>query len=382
MLNSAQPVFPETIECLSVDSVLRGQYSILKNPSKISSLLVEEPSSNCIFAYERVGNPNVFLVYCEGVPELLPGDIWETVIADALSQHARANMSAAVSAKMPDELTKQVCNDMKRVAIDVSRELVGWLVLSYEDNQLVPLARCIQRIPEEELRNGASRMHQGSTQFLGASWEVRTRQSVKESGPEWLSRGLSPAWVGLATQPGCFKKEPSFSLRQSVPVAPIQTKPVPLTPSHRLPTLFEGGTPPHNRPSLIVPASGMVDQTGPSTYVWNLVGSSQALDRCVREASGVESTAFANQSGSNFSLQLRPTADGGFVSVTILRKNASDPMKFKLTLGGGSSGIKVMQSDRFEVVLDPRAVFNTTPAPEGARRIESLKKLSLSVEFK
>lgn len=378
-------MFPESIECLSVDSVLRGQYSLVRSTSKISRLLVTQASSDCIFAYERVGNPSVLLVYCEGVPELLPGDIWETVIADALSHHARANMSAAVSARMSHELIPQVCNDMKQVAVDVSRELVGWLILSFEDGHLVPLARCIQRVPEEELLNGISSRHRGSnSQFLAASWEVRTRPSMKECGPEWLARGLTPAWVGLATQPGCFRKEPSFSIRQSISVAPIQTKPVPLTPSHRLPTLFEGGTPPQRRPSLVIPMSGLVDQTAANTYVWNLIGSRAALDKCIKDATGIESMSFCNDNGSCFAIELRPSGDGGFITVTLVRKTKSGPVKFKLTLGAGTSGVKVMQpvADRFEVVLDPRAVFGTSPAPESAKRIESLKGLSLSVEFK
>ena len=421
MVEQLRPTFPDTIECISDDSVLRGRYELLEKGMKLPADLVGHVLDKCMYVYERCGHPNVFLMYCEAVPELLPADIWETVIADALAQHAEANMSAVVSRTVSEEVTNHVCQDIKRVAIDVSSELVGWLIVSFEQGHMEPLARCIQRIPEDQIRaDPTAAPRPPYAQFLPTMWEVRTRRSVCGSAPQWISRGLSPAWVSLTMQRGCFRKDASFNVRPCT-MPPLMTKPVPISSkrlsSVRMPTVFESPSkgllnqstlstsytprtalsqlspPPmpmvRSKSLIVVPSTGVVDHTGPSQYVWNLIGSTSALHRCNRDAIGIESMPFATENGQSFILELRPFTESGMISITIGKMPLSSPasrestIKFKISVGNGKSGLKLLQAatKKFEVILDPRSVFATTPAPQGVARLDGLKKMSVTVEF-
>ena len=140
---------------------------------------------------------------------------------------------------------------------------------------------------------------------------------------------------------------------------------------------------------IVVPSTGVVDHTGPSQYVWNLIGSTSALDRCNRDAIGIESMPFATENGQSFILELRPFTESGMISITIGKMPLSAPasrestIKFKISVGNGKSGLKLLQAatKKFEVILDPRSVFATTPAPQGVARLDGLKKMSVTVEF-
>lgn len=387
-----QSSFPDVLECSSGDSVLRGQYKLLPSTAMGSYLsFVVEPANKLMYAYSRTGTKSVYLVYCEGVPELLPAEIWETVIAEALSRHAEANMAIAVKEAMSIDVCRKVCSEIKQIAVEVSKELVGWLIVSAGSSHMVPLARCIQRIPEDQflLKNAF-----GPVEITNAPWEVRDPNTSKEFVPEWLSKGLDAKWIALVTQTGVFKKDESFNLRPAAQ-PPVLTQPIPLstvkrqTSAQRMPTVFE--TPLDcfsSAQTLITPAAGIVDHVGPGRYVWNLVGSSAALDKLIREFHGMNSVPFATEQGQRFIIEILPVNESGLITITLRRHlltslPSSEPVRFRMNLGSGQSGIKVLSEDSsdFTVVLDPRAVFGTAVYPSRTDRITLLKRLSLIIEF-
>jgi hypothetical protein len=387
-----QSSFPDVLECSSGDSVLRGQYKLLSS-SVMSSYLnfVVEPANKLMYVYSRTGTKSVYLVYCEGVPELLPADIWETVVAEALSRHAEANMAIAVRGAMSIDVCRKVCADLQQIALEVSQELVGWLIVSAGSSHMVPLARCIQRLPEDQflLKNAF-----GSVEITNAPWEVRDSSANIEFVPEWLNKGLDAKWIALLTQTGLFKKDEAFNLRPP-PQPPVLTQPIPLstvkrqTSAQRMPTVFE--TPLDclsGARTSISPAAGIIDHVGPGRYVWNLIGSSVALDKLSREFHGMSSAPFATEQGQRFIIEILPVNEGGLITITLRRHNfsalqASEPIRFKISLGAGQSGVKVLPEDNsdFTVVLDPRAVFGTAVYPSRTDRITLLKRLSLIIEF-
>ena len=387
--------FPDTLECVAHDSVLRGQYKLMNSGSKASLKFVTSPDSEMLYVYERVGGRGVYLVYCEGVPELLPGDIWQTVIADALSRHAAANMSAAVSGHMSDTLCAELCEEIKNVATEVSKELVGWLIVSSGSSHMVPLARCIQRLPEDQLFTPRGSARPRSVQIADATWEVREATGSKAFTPEWLLRGLSPSWTTLVIQPGEFKKDISFRVRPVEPT-PMLTKPVPLPalrrgPSAplRMPTVYESPRTRANSSPRVgaetITSCGLVEHTGPTRYVWNLIGCQSSLERCAVDARGIESLPFADVHGELFIIVLQPITSHGMLSVSLSRslKESGRPVKFKLSIGSGQSGVKCLVADsrEFEVVLDPRAVFGSPTVPSVPIRVSLLKNLSVTVDF-
>lgn len=381
--------FPDVLECTSADPVLRGQYKLLPSAGLAYQLnFVETPANQVVYVYSRVGTKSVYLIYCEGVPELLPGDIWETVIAEALSRNAEANMSVSMRESVSVQVCQEVCGEIKLIATEVSKELLGWLIVSAGTSHMVPLARCIQRLPDPvaspEVLRQASPMG-----MAGAFWEVREAASSKDSVPEWMSRGLDAGWVALVTQSGYFKKDDKFTLRPGSNVAPLVTKPVPLSAlrrmgstSNRMPTLFESTGETSVR-SGIIPSAGVLEQVDRSKFVWNLIGSSAALDKVTRDAFGLESMPFANEQGHRFTVDLVPSNESGLVSVTLRRQMRAETVSFKISLGGGQSGVKVLSSEKnvFAIVLDPRAVFGSTKAPSKIERAVMLAALTLTVEF-
>jgi hypothetical protein len=382
--------FPDLLECTSLDPVLRGQYKLLPSSGSNSHLsFVQQPSNHLLYVYTRVGTKSVYLVYCEGVPELLPADIWETVIADALSRNAAANMSVAMRESVSDVVCKEVCREIMRIATEVSKELVGWLIVSAGTSHMVPLARCIQRLPDPGFTESFTQSN--PVGISSAFWEVRDAARGKRTAPEWISSGLDAGWVALVTQTGLFQKEEKFNLRPvSQGCAPV-TKPVPLSAvrrmaSSRMPTVFEAPAELTGRQGIIRSA-GVVEHVGPQRFVWNLIGSSSALDKITRDAHGLESVAFATEDGQRFTIDLLPFNESGLVAVTLHRQIkgsvSCESVSFKITLGGGQSGVKVMSSEKneFTIVLDPRAVFGTNKAPSKIERAVMLAVLSLTVEF-
>ena len=386
--------FPDVLECTSADPVLRGQYKLLPSAGLASQLhFVEAPSDQVIYVYSRVGAKSVYLIYCEGVPELLPGDIWGTVVAEALSRNAEANMSVAMTESVSDQVCHGVCNEIKRIASEVSKELVGWLIVSAGPSHMVPLARCIQRLPEP----GSTEVFRQTLPMgiCSAFWEVREAASSKDSVPEWLSRGLDAGWVALVTQSGYFKKDDKFALRPGFQAAPLVTKPVPLSAirrmvssSQRMPTLFEAPVDTSSRLG-IQSSAGVMEQVDRSKFVWNLIGSSAALDKITRgESFGLESMPFATEEGQRFTFDLVPYNESGLLSTTLRRhtRGGSVPcetVSFKMSLGGGQSGVKIMGSEKYDfaIVLDPRAVFGSMKAPSKIERAVMLAALTLTVEF-
>lgn len=388
---TANPSFPDILECFTDDSVLRGQYKLLPSSSLNPQLsFVSQPTNPLLYVYTRVGTKSVYLIYCEGVPELLPGDIWETVIADALSRYAAANMAVAARRSVSDDVCKEICSEIKRLAIDVSKELVGWLIVSAGTSHMVPLARCIQRLPESPADIVQAQTTGG---MPNAFWEVREAASPKESVPDWLARGLDAGWVALVTQSGFFKKDSKFALRPSSLAAPLVTKPIPLsavkrmTSANRMPTLFESPFDVSGSYRTILSA-GSFEQIGVSEFAWNLISSSSALDKLTQDAFGIESAPFTTDNGLRFITDLVPFNESGLLSV-ILRRiderslNDLSSVGFRVSLGGAHSGFKIMDCDRsdFTVVLDPRAVFATPKAPSKIERAVMLAALILTVEF-
>jgi hypothetical protein len=381
MASLKSTAFPDVLECESSDPVLRGQYRLVPTAGTSSYIhFVAEPNNHVVYLYSRVGSKSVCLVYCEGVPELLPGDIWETVIADALSRHAAANMSVAVRKGMSDQVCSEICSEIRKIATEVSRDLVGWLIVSAGTSHMLPLARCIQRLPDEpHLRANLP----GPVEISNASWEVREALSSKPSVPEWISRGLDAGWVALVTQTGLFKKDERFILAPASP-PPVVTQPIPLSAVRRLsslPTVFESPIDCSlSSASTIVGSAGRFHQLASDVYEWRFAECSSALDRLVRDAYGIESMPFGQQL---FALEVVPVNDSGLISLTVRRKERRGSVRFKIRLGAGQSGAKVMMDNaaEFSIVLDPRSVFNVSRCLTRFERVEYLRGLSLTIEF-
>lgn len=361
--------FPDEIDCSAKDARISGRYRFTTSAGRLPLSLVNSVDSKVTLIYEKMNSKGVYMVYCEGTPELLPGDIWETVVGDALSRHAHANMSAAVSGVISQEVLGNVCQDIMQVATEVSKELVGWFIIECVNDVLVPLARCVQRIDigvssEEKSESSTSPPNRIS------SWEVRTKDCPESPG--WLVRGLSPSWSTLVVQPGCFEKESTLLVK--CVVSPIKRP----TSARSLQTVHESSdmssisagtestmaSPPSSPISLkiIVPFCGAVEETSDKVFRWDLAQARLGLDKIFHgEACGIESKPFGNDM---YTLTLQPvTQPKKFVSVT-LRRNKGTPTEtiFSLSLGKAKSGTKVLKGDKFDVMFDPRAVYTETAA--------------------
>lgn len=165
------------------------------------------------------------------------------------------------------------------------------------------------------------------------------------------------------------------------------TKPVPLPPLRRapsaplrMPTLYESPRMLVGSRPVTVAGCGAVEHTGPTRYVWNLLG---CLGSIGADVGRIESLPFADHQGEQFTVALQPTTDHGMLSVILGRRAVGPVVKFKLSIGGGVSGIKCLGAEAkdFEVVLDPRAVFGSSTSPPVESRVSLLKNLSVTVDY-
>lgn len=357
------PRSPDIIECYSDIEDLKGRYEYARERSNVKFQYSMVPDGSSTFIYENVGRTNIFLGYFEGIPELLPADIWVNITADALSHHADANLSAAVSQGISNDACYKVCEQITQIARDVSHELAGWLFFrKLGDNSIFPLARCVQRLSEDHHRPVC-------IQYLAASWEVRESQTRVSFIPEWIRAGLKTNWMLLATQPGVFKTDCSISLKgENVSQSALLMYPIPLDKI--------GG-----------PSSGEVSIS--STFAWNLGNASAELDFCKRrETTGFRSASFRDSDNDCFSVEIRPSTSSGLISVALVRMNGRSPSerdtRFRMSLGGSRSGTKLLVSKNlmFTVLFDPRLVFQVDYSPPSlCEQADLLKKCTLLIEF-
>jgi hypothetical protein len=368
--------FPEIIECLSEESELRGEYRLMRCAESPFKLAVAPTAKSSLF-YEKLSQQKVYLLYCEGVPELLPGDIWETIIAEALANNAEANMSAAVSREVKQEVCLRVGEAIKQIATDVSKDLVGWIFVSFDQEEYITtLARCIERIPDlEEALNPHSNASR-TVRLSSSAWETRVQAS--KAPPFWIQKSVSGAWEHLVMQSGSFVKSESMLLRP-YRSGPVLTRPIPL----KNPDVLKSSV-------FYPPSIGEMESVRSSKFVWSLGDSTRV--ECEQGLVNFASKAFSNPFGEYFILQLRPqTKDDSFLSVSISRSSIDGHMmgfrssfKFKISIGAATSSLKEFQSDQttFDTVFDPRAVFGLQSAPIGIARIQALRPLSVTVEFR
>ena len=367
--------FPVLLECISSDDRYKGQYHLIPENPLLVNCFSAKPSSRSLLIYQKAGVENMFLGYCEGVPELLPADIWQTVVAESLSRHAEANMSAAVATDVSPVVAMNVCEEMIRIALEVSKELVGWLLFTVDKEAMTPVARCVQRIPEAELREDSVRGNPpGVAQCPESSWEMMKPSNLgKRPAPSWISEKLSPCWCILATQSGRFRTDPSFTVRQ-VTETPLLTRPIPFIPD------ISNESDVHE--SFLTSKKG----DSPAQLKWNLRDVSSELASWIDFGGlGIVSRVFTIRSeGLSFAIELHPWKGPGLISVTLARFDESKKaFRFRVSLGGSSSGNKLLEStsSRFTVLMDPRLVFGTRSAPGLSERIELLKQCAVLIEF-
>jgi hypothetical protein len=364
---------PESIECTgafgSVQQPLIGSYWLSGLDGQKRVNLTTTPSGKT-YIFEKDGAPaDVILVYCEGVPELLPADIWETVIADALAGNAEANMVAAASAgELSDLVAEKICSDIRSIACEVSHELVGWIIVTYSNGALTPLARCTQRF-DSPVSVGA-----GFPVFdSSVSWETRHRPSDRSGLPDWFSSHLSPSWLNLVTQSGCFTKTSSFSAKPATSSF--------LSP--RTPPIF---TPPATGrlPVVTIPSSGAIETIEEFKINWKL--NENDLNMKLPETFCIESPKFSIDGIGEFMIQFTPIDlfNNSMINLNLIKiensKNAE--IKFKISIeNSANSGLKKIDpvDDQFEVLIDPRKVFG--PGDSMGTKIEKIKTFKIIVEF-
>lgn len=322
---------PRQIFCRSGTNTTSGHYAVVEgvsrgSESKLPQLIAAGATERGVL-YQKSSNPCIYLVYCEGTPELLPGDIWETVLAESLAANAEANMSAAVSETPAGEVSGAVCSYIMKVAMEVSRELAGWIVLVQNTDCLVPLARCIQRVPE----NCSVPMQ--SVFLTEPNWEVHS-PTVNESGPpEWLKAGLPSAWRSLVFQTGQFQPAGIFKIETCMPES-----------------------------------SNSICEISPNNFEW-------VFDIAATTGEMMRSPSFW-RGNEEYSLGLHSQCDDRFTSIVMsIHGGLAQPgFKYRIHVGDKTcSGVKIMTPPTATVLFDAR-LFSQTLASSATWR-------SIRVEF-
>ena len=284
MAHSSKMPFPEKLYCDSSSGDLIGSYLLVDSRSRdFSKLLVShEAVSPYVYLNANRTHSNL-LVYCEGTPDLIPADMWRSVITEALSRNPRAALAASMQGEGSEDAAVQICADIKRVAMSACRDLVGWIIFTERGGMWGITARCVRNVdPDTPTTVSASPL--GSTgRFSKLTsecsnvWEVRSKSSSPTILPWMMNRGgLDARWLNLISQVGCFDTNDTNQNPVSVVLRPITT---PSKDSTILPTVDESTisssslstmVSPPGSPVVTSPSCGFITQVAENKFCWEI----------------------------------------------------------------------------------------------------------------
>ena len=371
MASSLKMPFPEKLYCDSSSGDLIGSYLLVDSRSRdFSKLLVSHDAVSAYVYLNANRTHSNLLVYCEGTPDLIPADMWRSVITEALSRNPEATLAASMDAERTEETAAQICADIKKVAMSACRDLVGWIIFTERGGVWGTTARCVRSLdPDTPTTISASPL--GSTgRFAKLAsdysnvWEVRGRPSSVSTIPPWVSRGgLDSRWINLLSQVGCF------DTNETKPVS-IVLRPITSPTKEILPTVDESAisagslstmiTPPGS-PRVMDRCSGHVGQIAANKFRWEDIVCEDKIYHVIETVSPKfrykDEEYLVNVSGYN-----------SFLRVSLVRLDPAEieNVKFSFTLEAPgmhplSSGWKNMGPEgTFEVLFDRNRVIDAS----------------------
>jgi hypothetical protein len=360
--------FPDKLYCESSSDDLVGPYSLIDSRSRDFSEILVSHEAMSPYVYLNANHTHTnLLVYCEGTPDLIPADKWRSVISEAISRNPRASLSASMHGEDSDDAVTRISSDIKKVAMNACKDLVGWVIFTEKSGLWMITARCVRCIDPDTPTTisasplGSTGRYARLTSDCSNVWEVRSKRTSESIIP-WIKKNdLDSRWFALLSQPGCF--ECSETKPVSVVLRPITSSPKEILPTVDESTISTASlstmiTPPVS-PYRSPPYCGSITNPKSDEFCWEIEGSRQ------EDSQPIESPKFQYRDQE---YRLRVTglhsSHEPFVSVSLMileGKKFDVKFSVKIDCGGDSppisSGWKRMGPEGiFKVLFDRNRV--------------------------